>query len=303
MCAVSSRVSRPGCVSPACYPSLKSAAHQSGSSRLSMEWALVKFNSWDLGQQPGGAIVQVTLSGSAANVRLFDSSNFNSFKAGRRARGYGGHATKSPVRLSVPRSGHWYAVVDYGGYAGSGRAGVQVLPGRLPTLRERGLPSLDRLTDSVAAINHADDELIPKEWDVFISHAHEDKDEIVRPLAHALQQQGLRVWFDEFELRLGDSLRRKIDQGIARSAFGVVVLSTAFFAKNWAQYELDGLVTRSVGGEQVLLPLWHKITKAEVMAQSPSLADKVARSTSDSTLEELAIEIAEVVNGAIRDVA
>ncbi len=162
---------------------------------------------------------------------------------------------------------------------------------------------MERLTESVAAINRAEDELIPKEWDVFISHAHEDKDEIVRPLAHALQDQGLRVWYDEFEMRLGDSLRRKIDQGIARSAFGVVVLSTAFFAKNWAQYELDGLVTRSVDGEQVLLPLWHKITKAEVIAQSPSLADKLARSTSDSTMEELAAEIADVVNGATGAVA
>lgn len=258
----------------------------------------MNFTYWDLGQQPRGAIVQVTLTGNAANVRLFDSSNFSAFKAGRRATGYGGHATKSPVQLTVPRSGRWYVVVDYGGYAGRGRAGVQVLPGRLPALRERSAPSLDRLVESVAAINHADDELIPKEWDVFVSHAHEDKDEIVRPLALALQQQGLRVWFDEFELRIGDSLRRKIDQGIARSAFGVVVLSTAFFAKNWAQYELDGLVTRSVDGEQVLLPLWHKITKAEVMAQSPSLADKLARSTTDSTLDEIAAEIAEVVAAA-----
>lgn len=263
----------------------------------------MNFNSWDLGQQPRGAIIQVILSGNAANVRLFDSANFGSFKAGRRATGYGGHATRSPVRLQVPRSGHWYAIVDYGGLAGRGRASVQVLPGRLPALRERAMPSLERLTESVAAINRAEDELIPKEWDVFISHAHEDKDEIVRPLAHALQDQGLRVWYDEFEMCLGDSLRRKIDQGIARSAFGVVVLSTAFFAKNWAQYELDGLVTRSVDGEQVLLPLWHKITKAEVIAQSPSLADKLARSTSDSTMEELATEIADVVNGATRAVA
>lgn len=191
----------------------------------------VDFNYWDLGQQPAGAIVQVTLSGNAANVRLFDSMNYNAFKAGRRARGYGGHATRSPVRLEVPRSGRWFLVVDYGGLPGRGRAAVQVLPGRLAALRERTVPSLDSLADSVAALNHADDDLIPKEWDVFISHSHEDKDEIVRPLAHALQELGLQVWFDEFELRIGDSLRRKIDQGIARSAFGVVVLSSAFFAR------------------------------------------------------------------------
>jgi hypothetical protein len=267
------------------------------------EYPDVNFNYWDLGQQPAGAIVQVTLTGNAANVRLFDSSNYSAFKAGRRATGYGGHATRSPVRLQVPRSGHWYVVVDYGGLPGRGRAGVQVLPGRLPAIRERTIPSLDRLTESVAAINHMEDELIPKEWDVFISHAHEDKDEIVRPLAHALQELDLRVRFDEFELRIGDSLRRKIDQGIARSAFGVVVLSTAFFAKNWAQYELDGLVTRSVDGSQVLLPLWHKLTKAEVMAKSPSLADKLARSTTDSTLEEIAAEIAQVVATATQTAA
>lgn len=122
------------------------------------------------------------------------------------------------------------------------RAGVQVLPGRLPELRERVVPALDGLTPSVAAINHSEDFLIPKDWDVFISHASEDKEEIVRPLARELQQCGLRVWYDEFELRIGDGLRRKIDEGIARSAFGVVVLSTAFFAKNWTQYELDGLL-------------------------------------------------------------
>ncbi len=255
----------------------------------------MQFNYWDLGQQPSGAIVQITLSGNAANVRLFDSSNFRSLKAGRRATGYGGHATRSPIRLQIPRSGHWYVVIDYGGFAGRGRAGVQVLPGRLPALRERTVAPLDRLADSVAAVNHADDNLIPKEWDVFISHASEDKNDVVRPLAYALQELGLRVWYDEFELRIGDSLRRKIDQGIARSAFGVVVLSTDFFAKNWTQYELDGLVIRSVDGSQVLLPLWHKITKAEVMAQSPSLADKLARSTTDSTLEEIAAEIAEVI--------
>jgi hypothetical protein len=74
----------------------------------------------------------------------------------------------------------------------------------------------------------------------------------------------------------------------------------AFFAKNWAQYELDGLVTRSVDGSQVLLPIWHRLTEAEVMAYSPSLADKLARSTTDSTLEEIAAEIAQVVSAATR---
>ncbi|MFF2084065.1 DUF1883 domain-containing protein [Nocardia sp. NPDC058176] len=256
------------------------------------------FLHWDLGQQSKGTVIQVTLSGSAANIRLMDGPNFRSYRRGDRHRYYGGHVTRSPARLTIPNTGHWHVAVDYGGLAGRGKANVQVLPGKLPVLQRRSAAPLDDLASSVAAMNRADGELLDKDWDVFISHAHEDKVEIVRPLAAALQAAGLRIWYDEFEMRIGDSLRRKIDQGIARSTFGVVVLSSAFFAKNWTQYELDGMVTRNVSGEQVLLPLWHKITKAEVMKQSPSLADKVARSTADSTLEEIAAEIAEVVTGA-----
>jgi hypothetical protein len=137
-----------------------------------------------------------------------------------------------------------------------------------------------------------------REYDVFISHASEDKEAVVRPLANALREGGLRVWYDEFELRIGDSLRRKIDLGLAKSRFGVVVLSRAFFGKGWPNYELDGMVTRAVSGEQVLLPVWHEITKKEVIDYSPSLADKLARSTGTHTVEEIATEIISVISGA-----
>ena len=132
-------------------------------------------------------------------------------------------------------------------------------------------------------------------YDVFICHATEDKDDVARPLADALVSEGFRVWYDEFELRIGDSLRRKIDQGIARSRFGVVVISSNFFAKDWPQYELDGLVTREMTGEQEILPLWHGVSKDEVIRYSPSLADKLARSTVDFTIAEIAAEIASVI--------
>lgn len=259
----------------------------------------MKFNYWDLGQRTRGEIVEVQLSGNAANIRLLDSSNYNAFKAGRRHRAIGGHVSRSPARFQIPHSGHWYVTVDYGGYAGRGRAGVQVLPGNLPPLQERAQPSLETIRDNVSAMfDDEDGVVIAREWDVFISHSTEDKDEVVRPLAHALQQAGLRVWYDEFELRIGSSLRRKIDEGLARSRFGIVVLSHAFFSKNWSQYELDGLVTREMTGVQIILPLWHKITKAEVIGYSPSLADKLARSTSDLTVEEIATEIAGLVDAA-----
>jgi hypothetical protein len=120
---------------------------------------------------------------------------------------------------------------------------------------------------------------------------------VVRPLAQALQREELSVWFDEFELRIGSSLRRSIDAGLANSRFGVVVLSPSFFGKGWTNYELDGLVTREVasGGRQIILPLWHRVTKDDVIQYSPSLADKVALRTADSTISEIASEIASVI--------
>lgn len=138
-----------------------------------------------------------------------------------------------------------------------------------------------------------------KDYDVFVCHASEDKDMIVRPLAKALREEGRSVWYDEFELRIGASLRRSIDAGLSNSRFGAVVLSESFFAKGWSNYELDGLVTREVAqnGTQIILPIWHRVTKDEVTAYGPSLADKLALRTSESTVREIAAEIA----GVIRD--
>jgi len=63
----------------------------------------------------------------------------------------------------------------------------------------------------------------------------------------------------------------------------VVVISKPFLSKNWAQYELDGLVTREMSGAgQVILPIWHEISKDEIIRKSPTLADKLALRTSDS---------------------
>lgn len=258
----------------------------------------MRFTHYNLGYQQRGTVVEVTLSGSAANVRLLDSSNIQKYKSGRQHRYYGGLIRRSPARLVIPRSEHWHVTVDVQGLRGTTRSSIRTIPKEaLSPLPEYGSKPLSPLVQSVIPQSPAtedEEEGLPT-YDVFISHATEDKDEVVRPLANALVAEGLRVWYDEFELRIGDSLRRKIDSGLARSRFGVVVLSHSFFAKNWPQYELDGLVTREMTGEQVMLPLWHRIAKSEVIAQSPSLADKVARNTSDFTIEEIAKEIADVI--------
>lgn len=257
----------------------------------------MNFTHYDMGWKSKGTVIEVTLKGSAANVRLMNSTNFQNYKSGRSHRYHGGLAKKSPVRLVVPSSGHWHVTIDMAGLRGTVRSSVRVLPGPLPEIRQAVRSPLAPLVQGTSSAYEDDDvDDIPREHDVFISHASEDKDAIVRPLANALREAGLNVWYDEFELRIGDSLRRKIDAGLANSRFGVVVLSHAFFAKNWTQYELDGLVTREMTGEQVILPLWHNITRNELVKISPSLADKLARSTSEYTIQQIADEIASVIN-------
>jgi len=134
-------------------------------------------------------------------------------------------------------------------------------------------------------------------YDLFISHASDDKDDLVRPLVGELERLGIKVWYDEFTLKVGDSLRKKIDLGLANSKYGTVVLSSSFFAKNWPQYELDGMVAKEMNGHKMILPIWHKVSKDEVLNFSPTLADKVALNSSLNSIEEIAAQLAEVVNG------
>jgi hypothetical protein len=72
--------------------------------------------------------------------------------------------------------------------------------------------------------------------DVFLSHSSKDK-AIVRDLAEALRKDGLRVWFDEWELRPGDSIPAKIEEGLERSRVLVLCMSANAFGSDWGQLE------------------------------------------------------------------
>lgn len=139
-------------------------------------------------------------------------------------------------------------------------------------------------------------ETIDKEYDFFISHASEDKEEFVRVFADGLRNEGFSVWYDEFELKIGDSLRKKIDQGLSKSKYGIVVVSPDFMKKNWTEYEFNGMIAREMNGQKVILPIWHKVTKDEVLAFSPSLADKMALNTSINSKEEIIAHLKDLFN-------
>ncbi len=110
---------------------------------------------------------------------------------------------------------------------------------------------------------------------IFISHATEDKDAFVRPLAEALRRK-FDVWYDEYELKVGDSLRGKVDEGLRKADYGVVVLSASFFGKKWTSAELDGLLALETSTRKLILPVWYGLKLAEVAAQSPILAGRLA---------------------------
>ena len=134
-----------------------------------------------------------------------------------------------------------------------------------------------------------------KNFDIFISHASEDKDILVRPLAKALRDFGVLVWYDEFSLTVGDSLSRSIDRGLADSSFGLLILSPNFLQKAWPEYELRGLIAREVGGRKLIIPIWHKLDRQGLLLYSPTLADKFAFKSEEFTVPKLACKIIEVV--------
>jgi len=103
------------------------------------------------------------------------------------------------------------------------------------------------------------------------------------------------VWFDESELRVGDSLRAQIADGISGADYSVVILSKNLFRKKWTERELSGLVSLEMSREQGILPIWHGVTASEVITYDPSLADKLALLTANLPIEVSALKIEEAI--------
>jgi len=118
-------------------------------------------------------------------------------------------------------------------------------------------------------------------WDVFISYAWEDRESVAQPLADALKNRGLSVWFDQTTLKLGDHLSDSIDRGLAESRYGIVILSPHFFAKAWPRRELEGFRTRELHSGKIILPVRHGLTAQDVERYSVTLANRISVTTDD----------------------
>lgn len=134
-----------------------------------------------------------------------------------------------------------------------------------------------------------------KDWDVFISHAWEDKDTIVRQLAEMLEKLKVKIWYDESALKVGDSLSKSIDDGLQKSKFGIIIISKNFLEKRWTDYEYRSLLSKEENGKKVILPIWHNINKDEVKHFSLYLSDKIALETSKSSINKIAFRLTEII--------
>lgn len=135
-------------------------------------------------------------------------------------------------------------------------------------------------------------------WDVFISHASENKDAFVRQLAEKLQQiYKVSVWYDEFSLEYGDSLLESIEKGLQNSKYGLVVFSKEFFNKAWTNHEYKSLKTKEMMlDRKIIIPIWYKISKEEIANYSLTLADKFAINVEDNCdFDDIASKIIKII--------
>lgn len=158
---------------------------------------------------------------------------------------------------------------------------------RIAQLQSMAIPSSVNINSTV-------DEQEDVQYDVFVSHAWEDKESFVDEFVQELQKLNLNVWYDKNQIKWGDSMRAKIDEGLRKSKFGVAVLSPDYIkeGKYWTKAELDGLFQLESVNGKMLLPVWHNLTKKEVMAYSPIIAGKLAMNTASMTPAEIAAELA-----------
>jgi hypothetical protein len=130
-------------------------------------------------------------------------------------------------------------------------------------------------------------------YDIFISHASEDKDMIVRPLAEVLRNMGYMVWYDEHTLHAADSLIDKIDWGLNSSRAAVVVASHNYFRKEWTMKELNKLLQQKTGTGKKLFPVLYDLTIYQLKEYCYELSDLIALEIKNDSIEKTAHEISE----------
>lgn len=174
---------------------------------------------------------------------------------------------------------------------------------KIADANERKIKSLTRTVESVQIEQSKMRQIYPllsvsleDAYDVFISHASEDKEPFVDSLVEALLKRGVKVWYDRRILTWGKSIRQNIDSGLRQSKFAIIVLSEHYIQKFWTQKEFNALFSLGSQLGEFLLPIWHNITPERAKEFSPMLSDAIALISSDYTVEEIADMFVEKLN-------
>ncbi len=131
--------------------------------------------------------------------------------------------------------------------------------------------------------------------DLFLCHAWDDRRGAATELHDRLEALGVSVWFSEKDILLGQPFMREIDRGLAKSRAGLVLITPAFLERvdkrGVSDIELSELLARNL-----LIPVVHGITWAEVRKISPLLASRNGLDTAEDSMADLAVKIAELVH-------
>ncbi|MEA5000092.1 MAG: toll/interleukin-1 receptor domain-containing protein [Candidatus Limiplasma sp.] len=130
--------------------------------------------------------------------------------------------------------------------------------------------------------------------DVFLCHAWNDRKGAAKELHDLLELHGVTIWFSEKDVRLGSSLLREIDKGLANSRVGIVLVTPSFLQRvkgeGIADKELSALLARDL-----LVPIVHNTTFEDLREVSPLLGSRSGLSTTEASMVDVAAKIAELV--------
>lgn len=162
---------------------------------------------------------------------------------------------------------------------------------------EKRIAELEKQSLPIISIDNIENNQSLSQYDVFISHAWEDKESFADEFVEELRKLNVNVWYDTSQIHWGDSMRQRIDEGLRKSKLGIVILSPNYIAdgKYWTKAELDGLFQLESVNGKTLLPIWHDLTKQQVMNFSPIIANKKAMTTATMTAQEIAKEFVALI--------
>ena len=162
------------------------------------------------------------------------------------------------------------------------------------------LTSVSKDKKFIDKVNGTQEVLVPKykvnsipEYDVFISHANSDKEELVEDLYKSLNKLGIKIFYDKETIEWGDNWKEKILNGVKKAEFAIIVISENFFGREWTEKELNELLTRqNRNGQKLILPILKNITLEQLKQKYPSVADIQAIDSKNYSTDEIALMFA-----------